>query len=73
MLPFFIDSQAGYVLQWLMSWYFAGAETTRGMARVKDDLRTELHARLKGKRFGIVGIGNVIKGDDGAGSDSSYQ
>jgi len=34
---------------------------------VKDDLRTELCARLKGKRFGIVGIGNVIKGDDGAG------
>jgi hydrogenase 3 maturation protease len=27
----------------------------------------ELLGRLKGKRFGVVGIGNVIKGDDGAG------
>jgi hydrogenase 3 maturation protease len=27
----------------------------------------ELLAKLKGKRFGVVGIGNVIKGDDGAG------
>ncbi len=34
---------------------------------MKDDLRTQLKKRLKGKRFGIVGIGNVIKGDDGAG------
>ena len=33
----------------------------------KDDIRAELHGRLKGKRFGVVGIGNVIKGDDGAG------
>jgi hydrogenase maturation protease len=24
-------------------------------------------ARLKGKRFGVVGVGNVLKGDDGAG------
>ncbi len=31
------------------------------------DLKNRLHARLKGKRFGVVGIGNVIKGDDGAG------
>lgn len=23
--------------------------------------------RLKGKRFGVVGVGNVLKGDDGAG------
>jgi len=30
-------------------------------------LEEELLARLKGKRFGVVGIGNVIKGDDGAG------
>jgi hydrogenase maturation protease len=28
---------------------------------------TELTARLKGKRFGVVGIGNVFKGDDGVG------
>ena len=27
----------------------------------------ELLERLSGKRFGVVGIGNVIKGDDGAG------
>jgi hydrogenase 3 maturation protease len=27
----------------------------------------ELLGRLAGKRFGVVGIGNVIKGDDGAG------
>jgi hydrogenase 3 maturation protease len=30
-------------------------------------LEEELLERLKGKRFGVVGIGNVIKGDDGAG------
>jgi len=27
----------------------------------------ELISRLKGKRFGVVGVGNVLKGDDGAG------
>jgi hydrogenase 3 maturation protease len=27
----------------------------------------ELKDKLRGKRFGVVGIGNVIKGDDGAG------
>ena len=27
----------------------------------------ELIGRLSGKRFGVVGIGNVIRGDDGAG------
>ena len=32
------------------------------------DLEEELLERLKGKRFGVVGIGNVIRGDDGAGS-----
>jgi hydrogenase maturation protease len=26
-----------------------------------------LAARLKGKRFGVVGVGNALKGDDGAG------
>jgi len=31
------------------------------------ELEEELLGRLKGKRFGVVGIGNVIKGDDGAG------
>ncbi len=30
-------------------------------------LEDELLGRLEGKRFGVVGIGNVIKGDDGAG------
>lgn len=32
-----------------------------------DAVRKELFGRLKGKRFGIVGIGNVVRGDDGAG------
>ncbi len=27
----------------------------------------ELEARLRGRRFGIIGVGNVLKGDDGAG------
>jgi hydrogenase 3 maturation protease len=27
----------------------------------------ELLLRLRGRRFGVVGIGNVLKGDDGAG------
>ena len=31
------------------------------------DHARELTARLKGKRFGVVGVGNVLKGDDGAG------
>jgi hydrogenase 3 maturation protease len=30
-------------------------------------VREELHKRLTGKRFGIVGVGNVLRGDDGAG------
>jgi hydrogenase 3 maturation protease len=30
-------------------------------------LEEELLGRLSGRRFGVVGIGNVIKGDDGAG------
>lgn len=29
----------------------------------------ELIARLKGKRFGVVGVGNVLRGDDGAGPE----
>lgn len=32
-----------------------------------DDTFNELIRRLKGRRFGVVGIGNVLKGDDGAG------
>lgn len=32
-----------------------------------DDIREKLLERLRGKRFGVVGIGNVLKGDDGAG------
>lgn len=27
----------------------------------------DIAARLKGKRFGVIGVGNVLKGDDGAG------
>ncbi len=29
----------------------------------------DLSARLRGKRFGVVGVGNVMKGDDGAGPE----
>ena len=29
----------------------------------------DLAARLAGKRFGVVGVGNVMKGDDGAGPE----
>jgi hydrogenase 3 maturation protease len=32
-----------------------------------DDTGTLLIQRLRGKRFGVVGIGNVLRGDDGAG------
>jgi hydrogenase maturation protease len=28
----------------------------------------ELASRLAGRRFGVVGVGNVLRGDDGAGS-----
>jgi hydrogenase maturation protease len=28
----------------------------------------DLTTRLEGKRFGVVGVGNALKGDDGAGS-----
>ncbi|MDD4857057.1 MAG: hydrogenase 3 maturation endopeptidase HyCI [Candidatus Krumholzibacteria bacterium] len=31
-----------------------------------DDAKT-IAARLEGKRFGVVGVGNALKGDDGAG------
>lgn len=31
------------------------------------DNAQELAARLSGKRFGLVGVGNTMKGDDGAG------
>jgi len=34
---------------------------------ISEKTRKELAGRLSGKRFGVVGIGNVIKGDDGAG------
>ena len=30
---------------------------------------SDLAARLKGKRFGVVRVGNVMKGDDGAGPE----
>lgn len=29
----------------------------------------EITRRLKGKRFGVVGVGNVLRGDDGAGPE----
>lgn len=29
----------------------------------------DLGARLAGRRFGVVGVGNVMKGDDGAGPE----
>jgi len=32
-----------------------------------ENIQKSVGARLKGKRFGVVGVGNVIKGDDGAG------
>ena len=35
---------------------------------MSDSLK-DLSARLKGKRFGVVGVGNVMKGDDGAGPE----
>ena len=34
-----------------------------------EDIRKKLLGILKGRRFGVVGIGNVIKGDDGAGCE----
>ncbi len=40
-----------------------GAAMTDG----KQDPARSLEARLAGKRFGVVGVGNVLKGDDGAG------
>jgi len=33
----------------------------------KQDSARSLAARLAGKRWGVVGVGNVLKGDDGAG------
>jgi hydrogenase maturation protease len=37
-----------------------------GMKDDRDNRKT-LGARLAGKRWGVVGVGNVLKGDDGAG------
>lgn len=37
--------------------------------KTEERLRSKLLERLKGKRFGVVGVGNVIKGDDGAGCE----
>ena len=34
-----------------------------------NDAMKDLAGRLKGKRFGVVGVGNVMKGDDGAGPE----
>ena len=42
-------------------------ENTREVPGFMEKLRKRLLERLDGKRFGVVGIGNVIKGDDGAG------
>ena len=33
---------------------------------MSDSLK-ELSERLEGRRFGVIGVGNVMKGDDGAG------
>ena len=33
------------------------------------DTLKDLAARLKGKRFGVVGVGSVMRGDDGAGPE----
>jgi hydrogenase 3 maturation protease len=35
---------------------------------MSDSLK-DLASRLGGKRFGVVGVGNVMKGDDGAGPE----
>ena len=37
-----------------------------GMNKAQNNMQS-IAARLKGKRFGVVGVGNVLKGDDGAG------
>lgn len=31
------------------------------------DASKEILERLRGKRFGVVGVGNILRGDDGAG------
>jgi hydrogenase 3 maturation protease len=42
-----------------------GILRTRG-TKMSDSLK-DLAARLEGRRFGVIGVGNVMKGDDGAG------
>jgi hydrogenase 3 maturation protease len=32
-----------------------------------DDPSQEIRERLKGRRFGVIGVGNILRGDDGAG------
>ncbi len=34
------------------------------------DTLEDLKRRLEGKRFGVVGVGNMMKGDDGAGPET---
>jgi hydrogenase maturation protease len=34
------------------------------------DTLEELAERIAGKRFGVIGVGNVMKGDDGAGPET---
>lgn len=42
----------------------SGADDRKGCM---ESVREELLRRLAGKRFGVVGVGNVLRGDDGAG------
>ncbi len=34
-----------------------------------EQVAREIARRLQGKRFGVIGVGNVLKGDDGAGPE----
>jgi hydrogenase 3 maturation protease len=42
-------------------------ERGAGMNEASEACARELARRLGGRRFGVVGVGNVFKGDDGAG------
>ena len=41
----------------------------RGMRMSFESAAKEIVKRLAGKRFGVVGVGNILKGDDGAGPE----
>lgn len=36
------------------------------------DMLKELTDRIAGKRFGVIGVGNVMRGDDGAGPETVH-